>query len=99
MNCRTPTDAELEEFLHLQKAVKPMLKRIEEIRSLCKERGSFFTANYVCSVKLQERRGMAGLDECIDALGQELLDKHELIRLSSFLLVYVARLNDQITID
>lgn len=83
-------DKDLKELVELELLVKPMLKRINEIKELCKLQGSFYTANYVCSVKSLERRGLPGLAEVQKAIGKDILEEYGLIKVSSFLIVHVA---------
>lgn len=86
---RTPTDDELKEFIMLQEQVKYLTKRLEELKALCKARGSFSTDRYVCAVMEQQRTGLAGLKEVEKVLGLELLQRFNLIRTSPYLLVKV----------
>lgn len=85
-------DEVLKELIKLEKEVKIKSKRIQEIRDACKTKGSFCTFSFVCSVWEQERTAIAGLQECIAALTKEVLEGHELIKTSRFLLVKVAPL-------
>lgn len=80
----------LKEYLVLQDQIKPIIQRIDEIRSWCKEQGSFSTPNYVCAVTPQTRTCMAGLDKTVEALGREILEEHGLIYISTFLVVRIA---------
>lgn len=87
----TPTDSDLREFIALQTTIKIMQKRLDEIKEVCKERGSFCSNNYTCTVLVQERLALLGLDHVQKALGKEILEKHELIKMSTFQVVKVAR--------
>lgn len=84
------TDNELKELMFLQSALKSLEERIHELRTMCRRQGSFCTENYVCTITPQTRRGLAGMETVIDALGLELLKEHNLIRVSTFSIVKVA---------
>lgn len=86
------TDKVLDEYLELQEESKAILKRIDEIREALKEKGSFATYNFVCTVWEQERTGIAGLKEVTSAIGMEILMENDLIRTSRFLMVKVAKI-------
>lgn len=87
-----PSDAELEEYLNLTARLKFIQERVDEIKETCKSVGSFSTGKYVCAVTDQERRGIAGLDEVIKALGKDVLYQNGLIRLSVYQVVRVSEI-------
>lgn len=92
---RTPTDSELRELLLLKEEAKAIKKRVDEITDMCKSRGSFCSEYFVCAVSPQERTGLAGLDEVVAVIGREILDKHDLIRTSTFDVVKVSPITRQ----
>src|SRR5579859_2409608 len=83
-------DEVLEELLELEKDVKPKLKRIEEIKSWCKEKGSFHTDKYVCSVQTRTRTCLVSLEKATLALGKTMLESFNLIQESVFKVVSVS---------
>lgn len=85
-----PTDQDLAELYLLQQVYKQTAVRIEELRALCKEEGSFCTENYVCAVLAQSRRGLAGIDRFIEMLGIDTLIKNNLILQHNFVIVKVS---------
>ncbi len=87
----THLDEMLQELIALEQDVKIKYKRIEEIKAWCKEQGSFATDHHVCSVKEHTRTGLAGLDVVAKALGRDLLEDLDLIRVSQFLTVHVSK--------
>lgn len=92
------TDEDLEELLSLEAQVKPLLKRIAEIRTACKAYGSFYTANHVCTVKIQERKIIAGLAEVTRFIDSKILERYGLIRESKAYIVHISRLEDRINL-
>ncbi len=84
-------DSIIEEYLYLREEVRPLLARIEEIRSWCKSQGSFSTERFVCVVKTKNRRCISGLDTLLKVLGksEEELIELGLMRIISFLDVTV----------
>lgn len=90
-NIETEVNAVLTEFLILTADIKAKTKRLEEIKKWCKDRGTFSTSKFVCSVNLRTRTGLAGLEIVIDAIGKQILEDNDLIRTSEFLLVTVSK--------
>lgn len=87
-------DNMLKELLILEKDVKIKQKRIEDIKKMCKNTGSFSTLNYVCTIKEQQRRSMVGVDKAIDLVGMDYLVSNNLLTLSRFSTVHVAEKTD-----
>lgn len=87
---RTPTDAELKEFLELQQTIKVATKRLEEIKAVCKERGTFHTRLYACVVVEQPQERLAGLESVSLVFGRDVLESNGLINRFSSLIVKVA---------
>lgn len=81
----------LEEYLALKELIKPIDKRIEEIRTWCKNKGPFCTQNYVCSVEVRQRTAMVSLEEAIAILTKEVIEKLRLSRTSEFKLIHVSK--------
>lgn len=82
----------LSELLELEANVKPMIRRINEIKEWCKEQGSFCTLQYVCSVQGRMQKRLIGLQAAIDAMGgEEALEELGLIQIIEFLTVHVGR--------
>jgi hypothetical protein len=81
----------LTELLVLEEAIKPMQKRINEIREWCKSQGSFATDNFVVSVKPRNQVRLVGLKAAIEALGIEILESNGLIQEIEVFLVNVSK--------
>lgn len=45
----------LAEAVMLERNIKKFQKRVDEIKAACREKGSFLTKEYVCSVSTQTR--------------------------------------------
>lgn len=88
-----PKDSELQELLELEAKVKLMNIRIDEIKNLCKEIGTFNTDKFVCAVTTQTRKGLAGLDEVQKVFGYDTLIQKNLIKVTSFKTVKISMLN------
>lgn len=89
----------LEEFVFLQKKIKEIDERLDEIKLYLKTKGSFCTGQYACVVYEQQRRAICGLEEAIIKLGVEQLERLEMIKHSKFLVVKVARMGIKETAD
>lgn len=87
------TDADLKELLTLEASVRLMNVRIKEIKEACKQIGSFTTQKHMCAVIEQQRTGLVGLSTVELALGRELLNAHNLIQTTAFLVVKVVPLS------
>lgn len=81
----------LEELFSLLQDAKVIDKRIEELKAYCKDKGSFYTKDYVCAVNGRSRMSMVGVEEAIAKLGKEFLMGHNMIRSHNFLAVTVAK--------
>lgn len=81
----------LAELVYLQNNVKPMLSQIEKIKKWCKEQGTFNTDLYVCVIEPRKRTGMVSMEEAIEILSLEVIEKLNLSRTSEFLLVHVSK--------
>src|SRR5689334_2687482 len=86
------TDQELKEYLTLKHDVKVMLNRMNEIKEKCKLQGSFYTANYVCSISIEKRTGLVGLQKVLKVIDRDILEKYELIQTTSYLSVDISEL-------
>lgn len=84
-------DIVLDELLNLEDDIKPKLKRIEEIKTWCKEQGSFCTDYHVCSIKEHTRTAIVSLKKAVDALGKEMLESFGLIQTTEFKTVHVSK--------
>lgn len=84
------SDQSLKELLALEAEVKPKLKRIEEIKTWCKDQGSFATLHYVCAVIPRQRTCLVSLDKAVTALGKEMLESFNLIQTVTFSIVNVS---------
>lgn len=82
-------DAVLKELVELEAKAKELASRIDEIKSACKEKGSFGTANYVCVVSTQSRTGLAGLKDVAAVVGQKILEQNNLIKTTEYKVVKV----------
>lgn len=63
-------DQLMEELLELERNIKPMMARIDEIRDWCKQEGTFSTKNFVCAVKDVTRNQMSGIETVCTILGK-----------------------------
>lgn len=88
------TDDMLEELLLLEAQIKPMLKKISEIKDLCKKVGSFYTTGYVCTVTMQTGERLAGLKAVSEVIHPSILRKHGLIQQFESIYVRVARIEN-----
>lgn len=86
-----PSNENLKELLELEAEVKIMTARINEIRTQCKEAGTFSSKEYVCTVFTQTRTGLVGLETACIVLGRHKLDELGLIKTTEFQLVKVAK--------
>lgn len=87
---RTPTDAELKEFLELQETIKLLTKRLDEIKEMCRGRGTFHTSRFACVVVEQSQERLAGLGEVCKIYDRGELEMHGLINRTVSLIVKVA---------
>lgn len=78
------TNKILDELMHLEQQSKIIDARITEIRSACKDAGSFSTSKYVCAVTTQTRTGLASLALVETALGRQILEQHNLIKTTEY---------------
>ena len=86
----TPTDAELAEFLQLQQTIKVATERLDELKELMKERGTFSSKKYACLVNEQTQQRLAGLEEVQKVFGRETLERYLLIKQHTFKVVKVS---------
>lgn len=86
-----PTDEQLAEYLEYKKAISILTAKMEYIRDLCKDVGSFCTQKHVCSVYEQDQTRLVGLDEVADALGWDKLDEYDLIKVVTFRIVKITQ--------
>lgn len=86
------TESELQEYMEVVQTIKELEVRKEELKALLTDRGSFCSRNYVCSVTDQSRTGLVGLEHVEKALGRDILEYHELIRITHFKVVKVSRI-------
>lgn len=84
-------DKMLTELIDLERDVRLKSKRIEAIKSWCKEQGSFSTQFHVCSIKEHTRVGLVGLEKVANAIGRDILEDLDLINISQFSTVHVSR--------
>lgn len=82
------------ELITLEHEVKPLKKRIDEIKQWCKATGSFSTINYVCAVKELERRSLVSIEKAKDLLGMEFLEHNGLIYVSNYQVVSIVEKSD-----
>ncbi len=84
----------LKELIALEKDVKPKLKRIDDIKTMCRNTGSFSTENYVCVVKESVRQAMVSLAKATELIGMEFIQKNNLVTYSKVLTVSVSEKSD-----
>lgn len=87
---RTPTDLELKEFLELNDTIKQLTKRLDELKEMCRNRGTFHTSRFACVVVEQAQERLAGLSEVCKVYDRGELEMHGLINRSISLIVKVA---------
>lgn len=87
----TAEDIILEELVLLEEELKPKVRRLNELKDMFKQRGSFATDIFVCAVNEQTQRRLVSLDKAVAALGKEMLDSFELIQTITFKTVRVSR--------
>lgn len=86
-----PDDILLEELIELEAELKPKVRRLDELKTMFKDRGSFSTDLHVCAVNEQTQKRLVSLDKAIAALGKEMLENFELIQTITFRTVRVSR--------
>lgn len=82
-------DEILNEFITLNEEIKLKTKRLEEIKEACKQKGSFSTKDFVCSIEVQERLGLPGFNEVIRVIERETLEALNLVRKTKVIIVRV----------
>ncbi len=87
----TPDDILLEELIELEAELKPKVRRLDELKTMMKDRGSFATDLHVCAVNEQTQRRLVSLDKAVAALGKDMLENFELIQTITFKTVKVSR--------
>lgn len=83
------TEAMLSEYLILQADVKKKERRIEEIKTILKNTGTFITDNFACVVSTNERRQLVSIDKAKDIVGMSFLESKGLISVSKYQTVSV----------
>lgn len=91
IDLESDVEAVLAEYLRLKATVPPLLKQIEEIATWCKSRGSFSTRHYVVSIEPRTQNRLCGLEKAMEALGAELLARHNMIQTITFPIVHVTK--------
>lgn len=81
----------LEEYLNLDNKIKELTKRHEEIKNTLKSIGTYSTPKYVCIVADGRRTQMVSVSKCVEALGESLLRRCDLIQMCEFTTVRVQR--------
>ena len=81
----------LKEYVELEKQLKPMNKRMAELKEWCKQLGTHATMNYVCSVRTQERTGIVSLANAEELVGRPFLEKNGMIKTTTFEIVSVSK--------
>lgn len=85
------SDDLLSHYLKMKEEHKRLDKEIITIKNILIEAGSFATDNYVCAVRDQERLGIKPLEAVIRVFGRELIEEYDLLQLSVFKVVSVAK--------
>lgn len=91
MEVITIDETTLDEFISLNHEITEKTKRLNEIKELLKEIGSFSTTTHVCAVFDQSRTIMASVPEAILVFGKQMLVENDLIKTSCFKVVKVSR--------
>lgn len=81
----------LEEYVLLETKIKELTVRRDEIKTTLRSIGTYATNKHVCIVADGKRTTMASVAKCVDALGEILLKRCDLIQINEFTTVRVQR--------
>lgn len=81
----------LEEYIILGVKIKELTTRHEEIKRTLKNVGTYATDKHVCIVADSKRTQMASVAKCVEALGEVLLKRCDLIQICEITTVRVQR--------
>lgn len=85
------TDRELEEIIDTEEVVKRLSMRLTELKSRCRDFGSFCTDNFVCTVSIQVSQRIASLEEVKAVIGMDVLEVNDLVRLTTSKIVKITQ--------
>lgn len=83
------TNEMLEQLIAMETVMKDMSEKVETLKIVLKEHGSFSTRDYVVVVEDRTRDSLPGIKEMISALGEKAIKP--LIKTSSFKVVKVSK--------
>lgn len=83
-------EAMLNEFVMLQADINRKSQRLEDLKTMLKNTGTFITPNYAVVVNWHERRGLVSLEKAKYILGQSFLESKGLIQLLRYQTVSVS---------
>lgn len=78
------TNQVLIRFIEIKDQIKTLEMELKVIKDGIEASGGVETSEYLASVSIKTRTQMAGVEECSEALGRHLLDKHGLIKTHSY---------------
>lgn len=76
-------------YLDLKAQIKPLEQALEALSKYLKERKSFSTEQYVCSVEERSRQGIKSLKQVIEDEGMFFVVEHDLIKVSKYEIISV----------
>lgn len=89
----------LDELTALEIELKVKKKRLEYLKTWCKDRAPFGTDKYVCTLKNQSRTVIVSLKEATMILGGDFIEAFKLVRTTEFTILQVSALeNLEITV-
>ncbi len=85
------TNEILREAVELDETIKRATKRLDEIKAIAKEQGSFATKDFVVAVTEVSRESLAGIQQVAAVYTRADLEKHGLIKQSTYQTVKILR--------
>lgn len=79
----------LAEYLALQEEIRIATIKIHIIKEACRQKGSFETENYTCTVRDHKVDELTGIDACVKALGRLNLEDLGLIKVTTHKIVHI----------
>lgn len=81
----------LKELFNLENEVRKRQKRIAEIKDLCKQKGSFSTKEFICSVNEVEREYVGPIEMVLHIFGREAFETAGVLHKTKYLTVRTSR--------
>lgn len=94
-----PTDKQLHEYLELQLRIRDLQKRLDQLKQLCKDVGTFSTDRYAVVVLEQCQERLATLEDVSKIFGYAKLQKYGLIKSIKFSVVKVSPIGFKVDVD